>query len=98
MWVLILFASIPRLQNVLYFFRRFRRPIPRRNQVGIQALPAGRRIRLQLDLGHAPAPAVERRVFDPLPDLPVAAQEAADGEAKDAGLGVEEARTLAARA
>src|SRR5262249_19555958 len=77
---------------------RLRRPIPGWQQVGLQALAARRRVRLQLDLRHAPTPTVQRRVLDPLPHLPVAAQEASDCEAGPACLGVEEARTLAAGA
>src|SRR5712692_10324860 len=75
-----------------------RKPASVLDQAGIQPSPTGCRVRLQLDAGHAPIPAVQRRVLDPLPQLPVAAKDATNREPEDAGLGVEETGRLTARA
>ena len=67
-------------------------------QVRVQSRSSGGRIGLQLDAGHAPFAAVQRRVLDPLPQLPLVAKDTTDGQPEAAGIGVDEAGGFAASA
>src|SRR6266849_2530986 len=91
-------ALYPGLRRIALAPVQLREPASVLDQVGVQPGSRRRRVRLQLDGGRAPFSAVERRVFDPLPQFPVAAKEATNCQAEGAGLGVEEPGALAARA
>jgi hypothetical protein len=67
-------------------------------QIFVQAGSRRVRIALQLDAGRAPFAAVQGRVLDPFPHLPLVAQDPTDRQPEAAGIGVDETGGLAASA